>query len=164
MQRALIALHYTLTYSPTLFLCFVRRFYLAWYLLVHLFVRMVYKRAYEGFGHIAVEVYLVPMLLVPMPRSFDAVVAIAQLQCIVGLALQHHEVGSFQVEAGEYLTHETEHKGGLVEGECLIGIRLLQAIFADVFDVHGAEVCSKSTAKTLFVQSVWRKFRKIEYE
>ena len=110
--------------------------HLAWNLLVDLLVGVVYERAYEGLGHIAVEVYLVPMLLVPVPRPLDAVVAVAQLQCIVGLALQYYKIRPFKVEAGEYLAHETEHECGLVEGECLIGIRLLQAIFADVFDIH----------------------------
>ena len=120
---------------------------LAWYLLIYLLVGVVYERAYEGFGHIAVEVDLIPVQLVHVPRSFNALVLVAQFQRIVWLTLQHHEVGSLQVEASKYLTHEAKYQYGLVEGERFIGMGLLQAIFADVFNVHGMVVCSKSTVK-----------------
>ena len=126
--------------SPTLFLCFVCCLYLARYLFVDLLVGVVYERAYEGFGHIAVEVDLIPMLLVHVPRPLDALVAVAQVDGIVGLALEHYEIGALEVEASEYLAHKAEHEDGLVEGKSLVGVGLLQAIFADVFDVHFAHV------------------------
>ena len=120
---------------------------LARYLLVDLLVGVVYERADECFGYVAVEVDLVPMLLVPVPRALDAVVLIAQFERIVGLALEHYEVGSLQVDTGKYLTHEAEHQCGLVEGECLVRMGFLQAIFADVFDVHGLIVSPKVRQK-----------------
>ena len=104
---------------------FIPLSYLAWYLLIYFRVGMIYKRTYEGFGHIAVEVYLVPMLLVHVPCSFDALVAVAQVNGIVGFTFKHHEIGAFEVETSEYLTHKAKHKYGLVEGECLVRMGFL---------------------------------------
>ena len=114
--------------------------YLARNLLVHLLVGVIYEVADERVGHVAIEMDLVPMPLVPMPSPLDTAVAIAQLQRIVGLTLQHHEVGALKVHTSKYLTHEAKHQSGLVKGECLVGIGLRQALFADVFDVHFSRV------------------------
>ena len=130
------------------------RLYLARYLFIHLLVGVVNERSDERVGHIAVEVDLIPMSLVHVPSSLDAAVLIAQFHRIVGLTLQYHEIGAFKVEASKYLTHEAKYQYGLVEGKRLVSKCLLQAIFADVFDVHGMIVSPKVQQKSFCPKSL----------
>ena len=97
---------------------------------------MANERLDEIVGKKSVEVYLVPVLLVHVPRPSNLRMALAEFEGIVRVALQHKPLGVVEVNHCEYLVCHTESEGCLVEGEIFGSGRKRQAIVADRLNIH----------------------------
>ena len=56
------------------------------------------------------------MLLVPVPRRTDTRVTVAQVCALIGVALDHHQVGAVQVEGCKDFSLEAEENHLGTEG------------------------------------------------
>ena len=83
-----------------------------------------------------VEVYLVPVFLVHVPRPGNLGLTLSKFHGIVGVALQYEPFGVVEVNHCEYLVSHPESESGLVKGEILRSGRKRQAIVTDRCNVH----------------------------
>ena len=97
----------------------MRFLYFSWQFLYHQFVAVAYEVLDEGVGEMAVEVELVPVLLVHVPCTRYLWMTLAQFYGIVRVALQHKPFGVVEVDHGKYLVSHAEGEGGLGEREIL---------------------------------------------
>mgnify|MGYP004461434453 FL=1 len=102
----------------------------------HLAIAVAEQALYHFIFQKPREVYLVPMLLVPMPSGLYLGMALTEFEGIVGMAFHRNPVGAFQVEASEYLAQDPKHQRGFVEREILCHKRQGETILSDGFYVH----------------------------
>ena len=106
----------------------------------HLIVTMADEALNEFIGEGAVEVELVPMLLVHVPGTCNFEMSIAKREGVIGLTFQDKPLRILKVKHGEYLTSNAKYQSCIVKGEILGDVWEREAIFSDRFDVHNDEV------------------------
>lgn len=67
----------------------------------------------------AIEIHLVPILLIPMPGAFYFGMHFPEFKGVIGITFHRNPLGAFQVEAGENLAHNPKHQGGFIKREIL---------------------------------------------
>ena len=97
----------------------------------HLIITMTDEALNEFVGQCAVEVELVPMLLVHVPGSRDFGMGIAKREGVIGLALKDEPLRTFQIEHRKNLSSDAKGEGGFVEGEILGHEWERKALFSD---------------------------------
>lgn len=90
----------------------------------------------EGVGEVAEEVELVPVFFVHVPCGFDFVVAVAQVEGVVGVAFDDEPFGVVEVEHGEYFAENSKDEDGVAEGEVFGGKGEREAVVSEGFNVH----------------------------
>lgn len=84
---------------------------------------MAYEVLDEFVGKYAVEVYLVPVLLVHVPCRCDVGVGVAEFNGIVGVALEDEPFCFLQVNHGEDSAFDAKSERRFVKGEVFCGMR-----------------------------------------
>lgn len=79
--------------------------------------------------------YLVRLLLVPMPCATYLIICLAQFNGIIGIALKRKPIVMFQVYTSENLVPDPEHKGGLIKGEIFCDTWQRETIMANALYV-----------------------------
>ena len=91
---------------------------------------------YQIVVYIAIEIHIVPMLLVPMPGGTNAVVVLAQFGGIFRLAFHTHQFRAFEAERGEYLAGNPIYKVIGAKRLVLCHISKAQQEGAHCFNIH----------------------------
>ena len=86
--------------------------------------------------HIRFEMYLYPVLLVPMPSRMNTMIGVAQNDTLVGITFHYYAVRTIQVDISKYLVANTKQNPVWTKGAILGRSRFAQTIFSDYFDIH----------------------------
>ena len=91
---------------------------------------------YQIVVYIAIEIHIVPMLLVPMPGGTNAVVVLAQFGGIFRLAFHTHQFRALKAKRSEYLAGNPIHKVIGAKRLILRHISKAQQEGAHCFNIH----------------------------
>ena len=98
--------------------------------------RMVDERINQMVRHISFEPYFIPIFLIPVPCPLDAVVAVTEVDGIVGGAFQYYPVSPREVQTGKNFVINAEENNVVAKSGVLRSQRLGQTVGADLFNIH----------------------------